>query len=322
MHQPIMTEQVVAGLAIRPNGRYVDGTLGSGGHAAAILARLGPEGRLWGIDRDGAALERSNKRLAVFGRRFRAIRGDYRNMKHLLTQQGIEAVDGVLLDLGISSEQVDEADRGFSFRQDGPLDMRMDQRQSLTAVDIVNGWPEADLVDLLRRWGEEPAARRVARAIVTHRAERPFRTTGDLSQLLETVLVRKHGSAAGRRHPATRCFQALRMAVNDELAGLEMGLQAALAMLPIGGRMAVISFHSLEDRMVKQFFRGHEGRAFALAGGGSVWEGDLPAMKRVNRKACKPTEAECRDNPRSRSARLRVAERVEDPVRIREEGQL
>ncbi len=321
MHQPIMPELVVALLAVRAGGQYVDGTLGSGGHAEAILERLGPEGRLWGIDRDGDALERSVKRLAPFGGRFRAIRGDYRDMQRLLEAEGVTAVDGILLDFGVSSEQLDLPERGFSFRHDGPLDMRMDQRQALTAEIVVNTWSEEALADLFTRFGEEPAARRAARAIVARRVESPFRRTGDLSQFLEGVIGRRHGTAAGKRHPATKCFQALRMTVNDEWAGVEEGVRSALSLLRVGGRMAVISFHSLEDRCVKQFFRQHEGCELALAGGGSIWDGELPAMRRITRKAEKASEKECQENPRSRSARLRVAERVEDPARIIEEGQ-
>ena len=320
MHQPIMPELVVSLLLVRGDGQYVDGTLGSGGHSEAILQKLGPEGRLWGIDRDGDALERSLKRLAPFGGCFRAIRGDYRNMRSLLEAEGVRSVDGILLDFGVSSEQLDLPERGVSFRQDGPLDMRMDQRQALTAEVIVNTWSEEVLADLFVRFGEEPAARRAARAIVERRAESPFLRTGDLSAFLERVIGRRHGTASAKRHPATRCFQALRMAVNDEVAGVEAGLQSALGLLRVGGRMAVISFHSLEDRCVKQFFRQHEGRELALAGGGSIWEGGLPAMRRITRKAEKASERECQENPRSRSARLRVAERIEDPGSVKKEG--
>jgi len=310
MHQPVMLEAVLELLQIQESGCYVDGTLGSGGHAEAVLSRLGSAGRLVGIDRDHDALDRCRARLASYGERFIPLHGNYREMGHLLRQAGFASVDGVVLDFGVSSEQLDTPARGFSFREAGPLDMRMDQGATLTAAEIVNIWSELSLADIFFRYGEESGARRAARAIVRRRAERPFADTGDLAAVLEQALGRKHGGAAGRRHPATRCFQALRMAVNDELAGIAEVLPAALGVLRPGGRMAVISFHSLEDRMVKRFFRSHAGRMVARPEGGSRWEGTLPKVREVTRKAIQASSEECTANPRSRSARLRGVERL------------
>ena len=310
MHQPVMLEAVVELLGVRENGCYVDGTLGSGGHAEAVLSRLGPSGKLIGIDRDADALSRCRARLGCFGERFVPLHGNYRDMIPMVRQAGFDHVDGVMLDLGVSSEQLDTPGRGFSFRASGPLDMRMDQRSALTAAEIVNTRPEAELADVFFRYGEERGARRAARAIVLRRDAEPFRDTLDLAHVLERALGRRHGTASARRHPATRCFQALRIAVNDELAGIDAGLQSALALLRAGGRMAVISFHSLEDRKVKYFMRAHAGREVALAEGGSRWEGALPKVRILTRRAVEASSAECTGNARSRSARLRAAERI------------
>lgn len=310
MHQPVMLEAVMELLQVQENGCYVDGTLGSGGHAEGILSRLGPGGRLIGIDRDADALDRCRARLAPYGDRFVALHGNYREMDRLVRAAGVTAVDGIVLDFGVSSEQLDTPARGFSFRESGPLDMRMDQGELRTAAEIVNTWDEAQLVDIFFRYGEEPGGRRAARAIVERRTVKPFTDTTDLATVLEQALGRRHGTASARRHPATRCFQALRMVVNDELGGIDAGLDAALDMLRVGGRMAVISFHSLEDRRVKHFFRAHAGREVALAEGGSRWEGTLPKVRRLTRKAIQASGKECAENPRSRSARLRGAERI------------
>lgn len=307
MHLPVMLDEVVEMLNVKTNGRYVDGTLGSGGHSEAVLERLGPAGRLYGIDRDGAALERCDRRLARYGERYNAFRGHYAEMGEFLARAGVAGVDGVLLDLGVSSNQLDEAERGFSFLHSGPLDMRMDQRQLLTGAEIVNSWDESALADLFYQYGEERQSRRVARAIVERRAIEPFTTTGDLAAVIERALGGRRGAA---KHPATRCFQAIRMAVNDELDGVERGLEAALSVLNGGGRLVVITFHSLEDRLVKRFMRRHEGREVSLAAGGSKWEGDEPRVKQISRKVIVPAKAECAANPRSRSAKLRVAERL------------
>ncbi len=309
MHQPVLRRETVELLGVRENGVYVDGTLGSGGHAEAVLERLGAGGVLYGIDRDGEALERCGRRLGRFGGMFRPLRGNFAEMGRLLEAAGVNEVDGVVLDFGVSSEQLDTPGRGFSFMNDGPLDMRMDQRQGLTAAEVVNTYPEAALQALLSGFGEERDARRIARAVVARREARRFEGTGDLAALIWAV----KGGRRGRQHPATRSFQALRMEVNGELDAVAQGLREALRMLKGGGRMAAISFHSLEDRLVKQFFTEHEGRWISQEAGGERWEGLLPAVRRVTRKPVQPAEAECAENPRARSSKLRVAERVPAP---------
>ncbi len=238
-----MTAEAVHALAPRPGGRYADGTVGGGGHAAAILAATSPNGWLFGCDRDGAAVEAARARLAEFAGRFEIRRGNFADLAEMTEPGGY---DGVLLDLGVSSPQLDSPERGFSFQQEGPLDMRMDTRQERTAADLVNGLPADELAKIFWELGDEPQARRFARAIEQDRRQRPFRTTGQLAGLIERLAPR-HGR---RTHPATRVFQALRIAVNDELGALERGLAAAVRLLRPGGRLAVITFHSLEDRCV------------------------------------------------------------------------
>lgn len=306
MHVPVMLDEVLAGLALPVGGRAIDATLGGGGHAEAMLERIGPEGTLLGLDRDPAAIERVRDRLGE-RRGLKLACGNYADMKSLAKQNGVEQADAILMDLGVSSFQLDEAGRGFSFLHEGPLDMRMNPDDLVTAADLVNTSAEADLVRWFRFYGEEPGARRVARAVVARRSVAPFRTTRELAACVEEAL----GGRKGRRHPATRVFQALRMAVNRELEGLEQGVEAAIEVLKPGGRLAVISFHSLEDRIVKQAFREHEGRDVALEAGGAEWRGRRPAVRRVVRKALKPRADECEQNPRARSARLRIVERIQ-----------
>ncbi len=308
MHRPVLLAETVEGLGVRPDGVYVDGTLGGGGHAEAVLTQLGEGGMLFGIDRDIEALGRCRERLARFGGRFKALHGNYAQMDALLAAEGVGAVDGVVLDLGVSSFQLDTPERGFSFMADGPLDMRMDQGQALTAAGVVNTYAEQPLCDLFRTYGEEPSAWRIAQRVVARRMERPFARTAELAALIWEV----KGGRRGRLHPATQCFQALRMEVNRELDGIEQGLQAGLRLLRDGGRLAVISFHSLEDRCVKRFFSAHEGRWISLEAGGARWEGARPAVRRITRKAVQPGAAECVENPRARSSRLRVVERMAD----------
>ena len=233
------------------------------------------------------------------------VKGNFADMVALAETNGLQEVDGILLDLGVSSDQLDTPERGFSFRADGPLDMRMDATQRTSAARLVNTLAEQDLAELLWRLGEEPAARRVARAIVSERERAPIETTARLAALVARV---KHGRQ-GRTDPATRVFQALRIAVNDELDSLTRGLDAALRLLKRGGRMAVISFHSLEDREVKNFFRRHAGRWEAQQAGGQAWVGERPAVGLVARKPVTPSVEECEQNPRARSAKLRVAQR-------------
>jgi 16S rRNA (cytosine1402-N4)-methyltransferase len=305
VHKPVMVAEVLAALRPKPGGRYVDGTIGGGGHAVAILQASTPSGWLFGCDRDGAALEAAAARLAVFGHRFELKRGNFSELADWLEP---ERCDGVLLDLGVSSPQLDWDERGFSFQRSGPLDMRMDTRQPLTAARLVNEASVDELIRIFRDLGEEPEARRLARVIEDERRLRRFETTRQLAELIEKV-SRRRGK---RLHPATRVFQALRMAVNDELGALHCGLEAALKILKPCGRLAVITFHSGEDRMVKRFGREHS-RDYVLPGEADVPELRQPAaakLKWAPRKAIRPGDDELSANPRARSAQLRVFEKI------------
>ncbi len=306
-HLPVLLEETVARLVTAPGGWYVDGTVGAGGHAAALLAAAGLDAHLLALDRDAAALDLARAALAPFGGRAVLERANFAELAAVAERHGLREVRGVLLDLGVSSMQLDRAERGFSFQQEAPLDMRMDERQDRTAAGLLRELPEEELAEVLRRFGEEPLARRIAQAVARARArgELPATTT-ELAELVS----RAKGGRRGRTHPATQTFQALRIAVNGELAALEQALPAALDLLAPGGRLAVISFHSLEDRMVKRFMADHEGRMESLAKGGSRWSGQLPRARRVTRKAVVATEEEIARNPRARSAKLRVLERM------------
>ncbi|MBI3192683.1 MAG: 16S rRNA (cytosine(1402)-N(4))-methyltransferase RsmH [Pedosphaera parvula] len=300
-----MVAEVLAALRVRPGGRYADGTAGGGGHAAAILKASAPDGSLAGCDRDGAAIDAASRHLANFAGRFELRRGNYADLA-----DWVEAgsCDGVLLDLGVSSPQLDRAERGFSFQQDGPLDMRMDTRQPLTAATLVNEAPAEELARIFWELGGERESRRIARAIEHDRAVRRFETTGQLAALIERLAPRRGKKA----HPATRIFQALRMAVNDEAGELRRGLDAVVSLLNPGGRLAVITFHSLEDRMVKDFGR-RETRDYTVPGEVDVPElrqPRTPTLRWVSRKAIQPSATELAANPRARSAQLRVLEKV------------
>ncbi|HVM49926.1 MAG TPA: 16S rRNA (cytosine(1402)-N(4))-methyltransferase RsmH [Candidatus Acidoferrum sp.] len=304
-HTPVMLAEVLAALRPRPGGRYADGTLGGGGHAAAILAASSPTGWLYGCDRDGAAIEAAARRLAEFQGRFELRQANYAELADWI-EQG--SCDGVLLDLGVSSPQLDVAERGFSFQQDGPLDMRMDRRQPLTAAELVNAAGPDELAKIFWDLGGERDARRIARAIARAREERPFETTRQLAEFIERLSPRRGRKA----HPATRVFQALRMAVNDELGSLRSGLAAALRVLRPGGRLAVITFNGAEDRVVKDFGRARA-RDYTFTGGTDVPElrtPRAPELKWVQRKAITPGAAELEANARSRSAQLRVMEKA------------
>ena len=297
-----MLAEVVDALRPRTGGRYADGTLGGAGHAAAILRASSPDGWLFGCDRDGAAVEAAAVRLAEFAGRFEICR---RNFAELMDWVPAGSCDGVMLDLGVSSPQLDDSQRGFSFQQDGPLDMRMDARQARTAADLLNRSSGDELAKLFWQLGEERQARYFARAI---ERGRPFRTTRQLAELIERLAPR-----AGRRtHPATKVFQALRLAVNDELGSLKRGLAAGWTILKPGGRLAVITFHSLEDRLVKEFGR-ELARDYTFAGTVDVPELRQPRESQarwISRKAVTPGAAELAANPRSRSAQLRVLEKI------------
>lgn len=305
MHRAVLLDEVIAWLAPKPGGVYVDGTLGAGGHTRALALAVGAAGRVLALDQDAGALDRARVALAGCLEQCVLVKGSFAMLDQAAVAHGLDRVDGVLLDIGISSDQLDDPERGFSFMREGPLDMRMDRERAATAADLVNTLPEEELATLLRRYGEEPRARAIARKIVQQRAGAAFRTTGRLAGLVESV----YGGRRGRIHPATLTFQALRIAVNGELEALESGLAAGSRILAPGGRMAVISFHSLEDRLVKQFFVEHQGRMESLPEGGAKWVGALPKMTVLTRKPVTATDGECGENPRARSAKLRVAER-------------
>jgi 16S rRNA (cytosine1402-N4)-methyltransferase len=305
MHVSVLLSETLDLLVTNPAGVYIDGTLGRGGHSKEILKRLTPEGRLIGLDRDIEAIEQTTEILKPFGEQAQRLHGNFADMKELCGQIGVTEVDGVLLDLGVSSPQLDVAERGFSFGKDGPLDMRMDQTKGRSAADWVNEEDEQILADVIYRFGEERDSRRIARAIVQARESRRIERTLELAEIVE----RAKGGRRGPTHPATKTFQALRMAVNAELESLEAGLEAGLSMLKEGGRMAVITFHSLEDRMVKEFFKRHTVKRESLQQGGERLIYDEPAVRLVNRKPLIASKKECTENPRSRSAKLRVAER-------------
>ena len=307
LHVPVLLEETVSRLVTEPGGWYVDATAGAGGHAAAVLAAAGLDARLLALDRDGEALELARAALAPFGERAILERANFSELAAVAARHGVRGVRGILLDLGVSSMQLDRPERGFSFQRDNPLDMRMDDRQELTAALLLKRLPEAELAEVLWRYGEERMARRIAKAVAQARARGAVpETTAQLAELVSNA----KGGRRGHAHPATQTFQALRIAVNGELAALETVLPAALDLLAPGGRLAVISFHSLEDRMVKQFMAAHEGRMESLAKGGSRWSGQLPRARRVVRKAVVASEDETARNPRARSAKLRVLERM------------
>lgn len=306
MHIPVLLNETVDSLAVRPGGVYVDGTLGRAGHTCEILSRAGSGTTLVGVDRDTQALEESAERLKSFGDvRVELVHGRHGDLADIVRAKGFSGVDGILLDLGVSSPQLDEADRGFSFRADGPLDMRMDQTRGMTAADLVATKSEEELTETFRLWGEEPNARRIARAIIRAREKASITTTGTLADLVEKTIGRR-----GAHHPATRVFQALRMEVNDEVGELERALSGGLDILKPGGRFAVITFESITDRIVKRFFAAHAGKMVSLQQGGARWEGLLPQVRLVTRHAVTATEQEMNMNPRSRSAKLRTVERM------------
>ena len=305
IHEPVLLEEVLEALSPVSGGLYVDGTVGGGGHSEAILEACSPEGRLVAFDRDDWALEAAAKRLARFGNRLELHREAFAGLAKLLVKR---PCDGVLLDLGVSSPQLDEAERGFSFQSDGPLDMRMDRRQRVTAEQLVNELEPEELAEIFWKLGGERKSRRIARAIFEQRSMQRLESTLQLAEVVERACPRR----GARAHPATGVFQALRMAVNDELGQVERGLEAGWSVLKPGGRMAVITFHSGEDRAVKQFSR-DLARPYTVRG-----EVDLPELREqreplareLSRKAIKPSEAELDRNPRSRSAQLRVLEKI------------
>ena len=306
-HTSVLLEETIANLKIKPDGTYVDGTLGGAGHASEVCKRLSATGRFIGIDQDDAAIAAAGERLREFGERVTIIRSNYCNMVSRLQERGILGVDGILLDLGVSSYQLDTAERGFTYREDAPLDMRMDQRAELSAYDVVNGYSEEQLVRILRDYGEERLARNIARNICTARQEEPIRTTGELTEIIKRSIPAKIRATGG--HPAKRTFQAIRIEVNQELTVLEESLDGMIDLLNDGGRLCVITFHSLEDRIVKNIFRKNEHPCtcppdFPVCVCGKKSKGAV-----ITRKPILPGEEEMTVNPRSKSAKLRVFER-------------
>jgi len=307
-HDPVLLDQVIELLGPAMSGTLVDATLGLGGHTEALLERLGPEGRVLGIDRDRAALERAAARLARFGDAFLPLHGDHGEIGQLLASHGVYAVDGILFDLGVSSMQLDDPQRGFSFRSSGPLDMRMDPSTGRSAAQLLAETSAEELKRILWRFGEERRAGAIANEIVRRREVEAIETTAQLAQLVEEV----QGPAARRFriHPATRTFQALRIAVNGEIVALESTLTAAVALLRRGGRIAVLAYHSLEDRISKRTFKGLAHRCTCPPRLPTCGCGRENIVRVVTSRAIRPDEEETRSNPRSRSARLRVAERL------------
>lgn len=306
-HISVLRSECVKYLNIRPDGIYVDGTLGMGGHSEAIAEKL-TTGRLIGIDRDDMALETAGRRLARFGRLVTLVKGNFGDLGEIMDSVGADRADGMLFDLGVSSPQLDNAERGFSYMKDAPLDMRMDESAALTAREIVNTWSEAELRSIFWRYGEERYSGRIAAAVAERRRDKPIETTGELVELIRGTMPAS--ALREKQHPAKRCFQALRIAVNDELGSLDRMLAQAPDRLSTGGRLLVITFHSLEDRAVKEAIRSREAGCTCPKEFPVCTCGFVQTLKSVTRKPVSPSAGEIERNPRARSAHLRIAERV------------
>ena len=310
-HRPVLLDECIEALAIRPDGVYLDGTLGRAGHSREIVKRL-TTGRLICVDRDQAALDAAEARLADWMDKVTLVHSNFDRVADILDELGLRGADGMLFDLGVSSPQLDDASRGFSYMADAPLDMRMDRSEGLTAADVVNTWPQEELRRILQQYGEERYAPSIAAAIVRRRQERPIATTLELVEVVKSGMPAK--AMKEKQHPAKRSFQAIRIAVNDELASVDRMLQGAVPRLNRGGRLAVITFHSLEDRIVKN--------ALAQFARGCICPPDFPVcvcgrtpdVKLTPKKPILPSEGEIEENPRARSAKLRVAEKLKDPA--------
>ena len=305
-HKSVLLNETIEGLNIKPDGIYVDGTLGGGGHAYEVCRRLGEKGSIVGIDQDAAAIEAASARLKDFGEKVTIVRSNYCDMKSKLHELGIDKVDGIVLDLGVSSYQLDTAERGFSYREDAPLDMRMDTRQKMTARDIVNDYTEADLYRVIRDYGEDKFAKNIAKHIVQARAVKPVETTAELSEIIRASIPMKFQKKSG--HPAKRTFQAIRIELNRELDVLRDSLDDMIDLLNPGGRLCIITFHSLEDRIVKSAFRKNENPCtcppdFPVCVCGKKSKGSI-----ITKKPILPSEEELEYNSRSKSAKLRIFE--------------
>ncbi len=307
-HKSVLLEETIDGLNIKPDGIYVDGTLGGGGHAYEVCKRLGDKGSIIGIDQDAAAIEAAGARLKDFGEKVTIVRSNYCDMKSRLHELGIDKVDGIVLDLGVSSYQLDTAERGFSYREDAPLDMRMDTRQKLTARDIINDYSETELYRVIRDYGEDKFAKNIAKHIVKAREKAPVETTGELTEIIRAAIPMKYQKKSG--HPAKRTFQAIRIELNRELDVLRDSLDDMIDLLNPGGRLCIITFHSLEDRIVKSAFKKNENPCtcppdFPVCVCGNKSKGSI-----VTRKPILPSEEELACNSRSKSAKLRIFERA------------
>lgn len=304
VHKPVLLEEVIEGLAVKQDGIYADGTMGGAGHGFKICEKLGSTGRYIGMDQDGDAVRAGKEKLCMFGSKVTIIRDNYSDMVQALKEMGIYGVDGILLDLGVSSFQLDTAERGFSYRMDAPLDMRMDDRQALTAADVVNTYPEDRLFHIIKDYGEDKFAKNIAKHIVAERARKPVLTTGRLAEIVSQSVPMKFKKRGG--NPAKRTFQAVRIEVNHELDVLSGSINNMIDILKPGGRFCIITFHSLEDRIVKQAFRKAENPCtcppdFPVCVCGNVSKGRV-----VNKKPLIPSEEEMEQNPRSKSAKLRI----------------
>ena len=310
-HRSVLLDECIEGLNIRPDGIYLDGTLGRAGHSREIAKRL-TTGRLICVDRDDAALEAAQTRLADYMDRVTLVHSNFDKVSDILDDLGLKGIDGMLFDLGVSSPQLDDGSRGFSYMADAPLDMRMDRSEGLTAADVVNGWDQNELRRILLQYGEERYAPLIAAAIVRRRAEKPIETTLELVDVIKSAMPGK--ALREKQHPAKRSFQAIRIAVNDELASVERMIRGAVPKLNKGGRLAVITFHSLEDRIVKVGMADFAKGCTCPPDFPVCVCGKTPDIKLVSRKPIIPTDQEVEENPRARSAKLRVAEKLKDPV--------
>ena len=310
-HRPVLLDECIEGLNIRPDGIYLDGTLGRAGHSREIAKRL-TTGRLICVDRDDAALEAAQTRLADYMDRVTLVHSNFDKVSDILDDLGLKGIDGMLFDLGVSSPQLDDGSRGFSYMADAPLDMRMDRSEGLTAADVVNGYDQNELRRILLQYGEERYAPLIAAAIVRRRAEKPIETTLELVDVIKSAMPGK--ALREKQHPAKRSFQAIRIAVNDELVSVERMIRGAVPKLNKGGRLAVITFHSLEDRIVKVGMADFAKGCTCPPDFPVCVCGKTPDVKLVSRKPILPTDQEVEENPRARSAKLRVAEKLKDPV--------
>ena len=307
-HKSVLLQETIKGLNIKPDGIYVDGTLGGGGHSYEIAKKLSEKGHLYGIDQDEAAIEAAGERLKEYTDRVTIIRDNYENAVSDLKQSGVTGVDGIILDLGVSSYQLDTVERGFSYKYDTALDMRMDLRQPLSAKEIVNDYSQADLARIIRDYGEDKFARNIAKHICIARQKEPIRTTGELVEIIKQAIPMKVRAKGG--HPAKKTFQALRIELNQELTVLEESLDDMIGFLNDGGRICIITFHSLEDRIVKSIFRKNENPCICPPSFPVCVCGRTPKGRVITRKPILPDEKEMEENPRSKSAKLRVFERI------------